>query len=670
MTLRGRVRPGGVQASYRFEYGESAQYGASVPVPDEDIGSGSQYVDLSESLEGLEGQTTYHYRIVAVYDGEETVHGEDRTFVTTPPTATTAEASEIHGNDAVLNATVNPQGGQTDYWFEYGPTGGYGFKSPALPDDAGSGVKAVEVSEAVGGLVAEETYHFRIVAENTAGIVYGEDEVLSTLPPEWTAHLPEATEEAESLAAISCISEDDCVLLGNPPSYDYGLTWRLHDEEWSALPDIPEVEGADFTQPVDLSCTSITWCVATGFTSTGGGGFQPGEWQPLAATWDGVEWQQTSVPLPPTAEEGRIEGVSCTSATFCMAVGWNIDDTEPLAWRWDGEEWSDMLPKLPLTADFGQLVSVSCTSSSHCVAAGYTGNGTGWSVLVVSWDGNEWTTEHSFRPNNSKYPSAESVSCSSPDACMVVGGYNEGLFADRWDGEEWTWHSESPLPSPGGGELNSFNPSVSCSSSSFCAVVADASGDAPSNHWPVASVWDGNGWTRQSTGTPLVDNPWTPPVEEEYSTFSSLFGVECTSSSMCIGTGVATSNAMLEVYSPPAPPTAITEAASQLTQTAATLNAIVNPRNDETTYQFEYVDQAEFEESGYENATAAPASPKTLGSAGIWKVAVSDAIEGLEPLPPTASASSQPTSRARPTVKTRRSRRRPPSPTSTPNPTR
>jgi NHL repeat len=82
-TLSGLVDPMGQHASYRFEYGTSTGYGSSVPVPDGDLGSGSSDVAVSQQLSGLQPNTTYHFRLVAV--GEHgTATGADHSFTTYP----------------------------------------------------------------------------------------------------------------------------------------------------------------------------------------------------------------------------------------------------------------------------------------------------------------------------------------------------------------------------------------------------------------------------------------------------------------------------------------------------------------------------------------------------------------------------------------------------------
>jgi hypothetical protein len=82
-TFTGLVNQMGQHATYRFEYGTTSAYGASIPVPDGDLGSGTSDVSVSQTVDGLQPNTTYHYRIVAT--GEHGVAtGEDHVFTTYP----------------------------------------------------------------------------------------------------------------------------------------------------------------------------------------------------------------------------------------------------------------------------------------------------------------------------------------------------------------------------------------------------------------------------------------------------------------------------------------------------------------------------------------------------------------------------------------------------------
>jgi hypothetical protein len=97
------------------------------------------------------------------------------------PTVLTGAASSVQATEAVLNATVNPNGSAiTACSFEYGPTTSYGSSVPcsSLP---GSGTSPVAVSAAIAALTAKATYHFRIVATNAFGTSKGTGKQFTTL---------------------------------------------------------------------------------------------------------------------------------------------------------------------------------------------------------------------------------------------------------------------------------------------------------------------------------------------------------------------------------------------------------------------------------------------------------------------------------------------------------
>lgn len=75
------VFPGGIPASYRFEYGTTTAYGSSTPTPAGSAGEGISSHAIWASANGLEPGATYHYRVV-VSNGLGTATGPDRTFTT------------------------------------------------------------------------------------------------------------------------------------------------------------------------------------------------------------------------------------------------------------------------------------------------------------------------------------------------------------------------------------------------------------------------------------------------------------------------------------------------------------------------------------------------------------------------------------------------------------
>ena len=97
-----------------------------------------------------------------------------------PPKASTGSATGVSAGIATLKATVNPEGTNASYQFEYGKTSAYGSKVPVSAKAIGSGTSDVSVSEAIGGLEPSTSYHFRVVASNEVGTTNGEDATFRT----------------------------------------------------------------------------------------------------------------------------------------------------------------------------------------------------------------------------------------------------------------------------------------------------------------------------------------------------------------------------------------------------------------------------------------------------------------------------------------------------------
>lgn len=94
------------------------------------------------------------------------------------PVAVTGQANAFI-NTATLQASVNAMGGTASAWFEYGRTTSYGQIVAATPSPVIGSILA-PVSAEISGLVSGTRYHYRVVAQNATGIVYGEDQVFGT----------------------------------------------------------------------------------------------------------------------------------------------------------------------------------------------------------------------------------------------------------------------------------------------------------------------------------------------------------------------------------------------------------------------------------------------------------------------------------------------------------
>ncbi len=266
-----------------------------------------------------------------------------------------------------------------------------------------------------------------------------------------------------------------------------------------------------------VSCVSASFCVATGY-------FDSGPFQTLAMTWNGTTWALQSTPNAGSGLSNNLIGVSCVSASFCVATGYSSDATfQTLALVWDGSTWTVTPTPNPGSGTDNLLNKVSCVSVSFCVAVGEYQDGSGWRSLVTVWDGATWAVAPTPDPGVPTDHFLNAVSCVSVSFCVAVGEDEVGSIARSlvlvWDGATW---AVAPTPDPGIAADHYVN-GVACVSVSSCVAVgrAETAGTSP----PLVLVWDGSAWSDASPPDPA------PGVG------TNLVGVSCTSTSACVATG-------------------------------------------------------------------------------------------------------------------------------------
>jgi hypothetical protein len=103
-----------------------------------------------------------------------------------------------------------------------------------------------------------------------------------------------------------------------------------------------------------------------------------------------------------TLPGGKIESVSCSAPTACTAVGTDVNTSGinvTLAERWNGASWQRQATPNPPPNTNPQdptnpaLVGVSCPSASFCVAVGNYQSGFFPAGIVQTWDGQRWTSQ-------------------------------------------------------------------------------------------------------------------------------------------------------------------------------------------------------------------------------------------------------------------------------------
>jgi hypothetical protein len=237
-------------------------------------GSAKSLFDITEGSNGTCTPTEDDYWCTAEkgFDGPTGNGTPDGALaVTGAPVVTTGSVTEIKEKEATLHGTVNPEGAETKYYFEYGTTESLGSKTAEA--SAGSGTSNVEESKAITGLTGSTKYYYRIVATNTNGTTDGSKGTFST-----TAKPVVETKPATS------IGETEATLNGsvNPKGaetkyyFEYGTTesYGSKTAEASAGSGTSNVEESKAVTGLTLGTTYDFRIVATNNNGTTDGANQ------------------------------------------------------------------------------------------------------------------------------------------------------------------------------------------------------------------------------------------------------------------------------------------------------------------------------------------------------------------------------------------------------------
>jgi hypothetical protein len=326
-----------------------------------------------------------------------------------------------------------------------------------------------------------------------------------------------------TLNAVACTSPSSCIAVGSYGSSGdtLSLAEAWNGATWTVQPT-PAPAGGSNVDLAGVSCGSPTACVAVGGYYDGHGNAV------LAETWNGSIWSIQAVPLPAGGLGGALDGVSCSSASACTAVGSYADSSntnQPLAESWNGTSFASQAVPLPPSATTSTFGAVSCSPppSADCEAVGWNFLSDESEIamtLAEVWDGTSWSVQSTPIPNDSSggsYPTG--VSCSSADACTSVG---EGLngsgnlgygWAQVWNGTSWSNQTTKDRK----GATASVLSAVSCSSAPSTACTAVGYYSNGSMFVSFAEAWKGTKVSVQRTPEP------------KGSTAGGLSGVSCSS---------------------------------------------------------------------------------------------------------------------------------------------
>jgi hypothetical protein len=305
----------------------------------------------------------------------------------------------------------------------------------------------------------------------------------------------EAGAVSQDLYGIACSSTTACTGVGAYLSSGFtaggALAARWNGSTW-ALQSVPNAKSAS-TYLYGVSCPSATACFAGGQTSTE---------HSIVERWRAGKWAIVPTPNPPN-QSAELVAISCSSAKSCIAVGnrglFTGSDT-PFSLYWNGTTWTAPVTPAPSLATQSGLSGVSCTSASSCVAVGdYSISTTFTGTFGETWNGTKWTVKATPAPTGSSGSSLAAVYCSSGTACTAVGTFNSSTvfqegYAIRLKAGKWAVQSTS---SPSDSTLDG----ASCSTASSCEAVGNSSSGV------LAEQWNALAWTVQPTPSPSGPNP-------------------------------------------------------------------------------------------------------------------------------------------------------------------
>jgi hypothetical protein len=337
-----------------------------------------------------------------------------------------------------------------------------------------------------------------------------------------------SSSDQNQLNGVSCVTSSWCMAAG---SYDTG-TYQTLIEQWNgtawSIVASPNTSTTLQNELDSVSCVSSSFCVAAGSTSNGSRD------QTLIEQWNGSAWSIVSSPNTSATLENELEGVSCVTASFCVAVGdatngSDIDQT--LIEQWNGATWSIATsPNTSATLD-NELDAVSCVSSSFCVAAGEASASSAERTLIEQWNGTSWSVATSPNTSPTLGNALYGVSCDTAAFCLAVGyadtstGYVN--LVEQWNGSAWSIETTPDANAAFGDVLltvDCFGP-TSCVAAGYVNTI----NNSDATYVTEVLTWNGSSWA-------VVNVPEPAATAQQ----DQVNGLSCVAGALCVGAGYAT----------------------------------------------------------------------------------------------------------------------------------
>jgi len=180
-TLNAQVNPGGANATVFFQWGSTPALGRQTVATTLNQALNTDQVVALPITGLLPGQTLYFQVVAANVAGSITGAVQTLSISAQAPAVATGAASALTSTNVTLNAVVNAEGAATQVYFQWGFTAGYGNFSPT--NVIGTNLNAdISVALPAGPTVLGQSYHYRAVALNSSGVMWGADYVVDMRP--------------------------------------------------------------------------------------------------------------------------------------------------------------------------------------------------------------------------------------------------------------------------------------------------------------------------------------------------------------------------------------------------------------------------------------------------------------------------------------------------------
>jgi hypothetical protein len=177
-TITGSVNPNGSPATVFVGWGTALAYNSEWVVT---LPAQNSPVAIGTTLTNLMSNTTYRCSLSAANTVGLTGFSAEISFTTLEaPTAVTGPASDITVSGATIYGTLNPNGFDTTYYFQWGTNTAYGNTTAPFSVLA-QNTPINDLARTLTGLSPSTTYHYQFVATNSEGTHFGGDRSFTTL---------------------------------------------------------------------------------------------------------------------------------------------------------------------------------------------------------------------------------------------------------------------------------------------------------------------------------------------------------------------------------------------------------------------------------------------------------------------------------------------------------